>query len=541
MRTATFSTFALLLASAAPGYAQVTGDSPTAEELDEKPARTLSLREALDVLVRQSPDLVRTDVDISIADANLLSTQGLDDWVLSATGAWISNHRNFIPGQPFQTTADDTLSLSAQVTRNLPSGGTVGLKLNGAWADTNFAVLQSDFGFDLDYLSECVSAPDECDPNSILVMSEPERADYATKTTTGSLVATFTHPLLRGRGEKVARATQRRAKETRDAATLARRAAALDAVAAAVTTYWELAYASREVEIRRGSVELAREQLRITREAIAGEVAAPTDALAIEQAIAVREQALLLAKVAVSERSLQLRELVGLEVGPGEVDLATTDALAIEERALDLDQELELARTNNPRLELLRTSNATAEIDVELARDEMRPRLDFSASIGPAGTSTKASQTLEELGTFGGFTASASLTYTQALRGRGAHGAYQSARQTKRRSRVDLAAAEREIAVAVVRAVNLVRTAKKRIEVSAIAIRLAEQNLDAERILFQAGSARSFDVLARQDELEHAQLDRARAEIDYLEATAQLDALTGQLLSRYGVDVLSDT
>ena len=107
-----------------------------------------------------------------------------------------------------------------------------------------------------------------------------------------------------------------------------------------------------------------------------------------------------------------------------------------------------------------------------------------------------------------------------------------------RRLRVDLEEARRQVAVSVVDAVNSVRTARKRIEVSETSIRLAEQNIEVEQARFQAGRATNFDVLQRQNELEQSRLSYARAVVDYLQALTLLDSLTGDLLRRSGVEVL---
>jgi outer membrane protein TolC len=100
-----------------------------------------------------------------------------------------------------------------------------------------------------------------------------------------------------------------------------------------------------------------------------------------------------------------------------------------------------------------------------------------------------------------------------------------------------VAEAERELVVSVVRAVDRVRMARKLFDVSELAVQLAEQNLASERTLYQAGEARNYDVLARQDELAQAQLGRERAIADYQQAVTELEALTGELLPRHGVEL----
>lgn len=505
---------ATLGAAHAQPAAQPVDDGASAEAAQTRPARRMSLRAVLDAVVQQNPALARSHVDVATAEADVLASLGVDDWLLDLTGAWVSTRSEF--AQPFQPVTSDSFSLAAGLSRGLSTGGTLKLDLDGSYNDSEF-----------------VLDPDNPEPVSFSVWSS-------------SVLASLTQPLLGGRGKRVARAEQRRAHVARDAATLQREIAALDTIREVVRMYWELAYASRAVDIQRGSLELAREQLRITEAAVRSRVSAPSELLAVRHAIAVREQAVMLAEVQVSELSLSLRRLAGLEIGPGEIDIAAEDALAGAPGApvIVLDDALERARTSNPRLALARTTGETAAIDMELAEDALRPRLDLTAQLGPTltaqndptGSATEPGETMRQFGT--AYTAGATLTYTSALGRSSARGGRDRARAQQQRARIDLAEAERELAVSVVQTVDLVRMAWKRVEVSQLAVELAEQNLANERTLFQAGEARNFDILERQDELAQAQLSRERALADYQQAVADLQALTGDLLPHHGVELI---
>lgn len=510
MRSLTLCVYAgaALALLSSPALAQEAPSS--AEEANQRPARSINLRQVLDVVVQQNPELARAQVGIAEADASSLAAAGLDDWTVGASGTGSISRTEFVDGQPFQTTSSDSVDLSADVTRPLTSGGTLGVSVGGGFSKSTFAVL-ADGGQSLEFDSKAWSS---------------------------SVTAIFTQPLLAGRGKRIARASQRRAGTVRDAATLQQQVAAAAAVRDVINAYWEVAYARRVVDIRKGALDLAKEQLRITEAAIAAKIAARTEALATRQAIAVREQAVLLAEIEVSERSLELRRLAGLEIGPGEIDLAVTDALGDDGRRIDLDAALRQARERNPRLALARLNQDTARIDLEVAEDGLRPRLDLTASAGPSGNATDASDALRQMATFDAFSATAGLTYSHTLGRRAARGNRDLARESSRRLRIDLADAEREISVAVVRAVNRLRSARKRIEVSDLAIQLAVQNLDTEKRLFEAGTVRSFDVLERQDELAQDQLNRERAMVDYLEAVAELESLTGELLTRHNIELM---
>ena len=58
---------------------------------------------------------------------------------------------------------------------------------------------------------------------------------------------------------------------------------------------------------------------------------------------------------------------------------------------------------------------------------------------------------------------------------------------------------------------------------------------DSIRARFEAGRSTSYDVLRRQDELQHAQLKEARALVDVRLADAAVDALTGAILDHFGL------
>jgi len=506
---------ALILALAlvpAQALAQEAPGAPTtAEEVNESQARSITLETLLDVAVRGNPTLARSNIDISLAGADILASLGVDDWTLTAgAGASISRFEP-IDGPFTQQTEADSVNLSAGLAKQFDFGGTFTVNWSGS-ADKRVLLFSPGEGVD---------------PFSNNVISY-----------NSALLATLTQPILQGFGKDIARVEQRRAENRRSVAQIQARINGLQVVQDLTTAYWELAYAQQERAIRQSSVELAKEQLRLTRAAIRGGTVAPTESLALEQAIASREEQVLLAEVNTSRRSLELRRLAGMEVGPGEINLSVGERLNAPDRPLDLDQQLQLADSQNPTVAILKAQGDGAKIDVEFASDGIRPRLDATATFGPQGSANTASDTVDQLVTLEAWQATARLDYTQVLGNRGAEGNRDRARENVRRLRVDLEEARRQVAVSVVDAVNSVRTARKRIEVSETSIRLAEQNIEVEQARFQAGRATNFDVLQRQNELEQSRLSYARAVVDYLQALTLLDSLTGDLLKRRGVEVL---
>jgi outer membrane protein TolC len=493
-----------LVLAATPASADTAAN--TAEDAEAGPARELALSAAIEVAVRQNPSLAKAAVDSAIAEARYLQSLGIDDWVFTGTGSVSFVEKSEQTDDFFG--AEKSYGASLSLIKSLRTGGVFGVTATGGTSD---AIVCTGDGLDL-----------ACNPGTLR---------------SASVSFSVEHSLLRGFGSDVARASQKQAEIARDAVALSEQIDALETVRQIVTAYWEVAYAARDIEIRKGALELAQEQLRITRAGIDAGAIAPTESLAIEQGIAVREEAIVLAEVNLSERSLELRRLVGLEVGPGEIDIAATEPLVINDRDRDLDLDAAMARAieRNPSLALIANSGESAKVDVIVTQNGLKPILDLSVRGGPTATAPGVADTLELLGKFDAYSVTASVTYTQELGSRAAEGADAAARHQIRRIKIDLAEAEREISVSVVRAVNLVRTARKRIEVTQKSIALAEKNLDTEKKRFEAGDATNFDILQRQDEIQQAQLSNTRAVADYLGALALVDSLTGDLLDRHGI------
>ena len=345
-------------------------------------------------------------------------------------------------------------------------------------------------------------------------------------------------PLLRGAGSRVARAGERQAAIRRDAASLARQAVAAGVVRDVVRAYWEVAYAARAVDIRRGSVRLAREQLAVVRVAIDAGDRPPNGSAEVEVELANREEDLLVAESSLYERSLELRRLVGLEIGAGEIALEPTDDPGrLELASPDLDRALERALTESPELTALRAKNQGAAVDLELARDGLRPQLDLTSAIRATGNAAAPTYSVEQLASYRGLGFEASLVFTMPLGGQRDRGLRDAAAARARGAKVAEAELIAKLSVATTRAVQAVRIAGKRIDVMARSADLAQGNLAVERERYRAGSSTSFEVLRRQSELAEAQLRQARAAVDWRVAEAEMEALTGELLGRYAISL----
>jgi outer membrane protein len=465
----------------------------------------MRLSEVLAITARQEPSLLRATIDVRIAEAAVLEAAGIDDWVLQATGLGLREPSRVVGGE-----YENGLSVTARISRSLSTGGLFRVGASTGFRDT--------FGFRQ-------PAPDQ----------PVETFPYVLYTQ--SVSAELAQPLWRGFGKKYARSAQARAEIARNAAELDLQQAALTAVRQVISAYWELAYAWRDLEIRRASLALGQEQLRNTQARIAAGATAPTEALAVEQSIASREEAILLAQVSITERSLALRDLAGLEIGPGEVALWADAPLDISPQQLDVNALLAQSLAESPSLQALKVRRRDLELAVDLAEDETDPALDLALSVGPAGSDSDLGNSVDELVRLQQLTFNASLTLEHTFRQRTARGRLEGARERLQQLAIDIGLAETAIKRELILTVQQAEAAQQRIALTERVIELAQKNIDAERARFELGRATNFDVLQRQDELEQAQLRRARAVYDYLQALTAIDAITGGLLARYGIEL----
>jgi outer membrane protein TolC len=504
-----------LVAAAIPGGAasaqKAASPGPAADPIQieipsARPGTPIALPDVLQVAIRQSPAITRAVVDLEAARAEALAAEGLDDVTLTAIAS-VTRLRTWQTGSVPGADSQDAAGLGVGIARGLPSGGTVSASASGQVVSETF---QPDGAREVGVFSGVVT----------------------------NLSASLTHPILRGSGERIARADRRRASLAHDVASLQQAVEALNLVRDVVIAYWQVAYARQVVDIKTEGMKLAIEQLRITNTAVRTGSVSPTEVFAAEQAIALREQAVLLAQVAVSDLSLEFRRRVGLEIGRDQIDLAPTTPLQAPARAFDLDATIARALEDNPLLALLEAKGKAADIDIEVTEDAIRPRLDVQATLGTTGHATTAAGSLKQLGLIENPSATIALSYEQQIGARAARGARDRANAVRHRLRIDLEAARREVTASVAHAIDVLRAAQKRIEVSDRAIGLARRTLEIQQARFLNGKATNFDVVLRQDELQQASVGRALAVSDALAAEATVNALTGELLERHHVRIL---
>ena len=352
---------------------------------------------------------------------------------------------------------------------------------------------------------------------------------------TSSLALYFSHPLLRGFGTEVTLANLRKARIQQDITQMGRQMRACNVIRDVVVAYWELAYATQDLAIKRSALELAEEQLRTTKALIGVGRLADSDAASVERAIAQR-----LEDVATGEqnhyfRSLDLQRLFGV---PADVNLplfAAADTPTTGVPSLDVAAEVSRALEANPQLRALKLGLRLSQADVATARSTLRPRLDFTGSVGPVGWKPGLGDSVKQMAGFGSLAWSAGLAFELPVENRAARGQMRAAEEDLNLAKLNAEDFAVQLRDLVLRTTRSIRTAGERVALGRREVEFAEQNLDAERARFQAGRATNNDVLLRQQELKDAETRLLRATVDENESEVTLSAATAEVLDYYGV------
>jgi outer membrane protein TolC len=474
--------------------------------------RSLGLEEAIRLAVGGNPALAAAGADVLIAQAAVEAARGLDDFVLDAGARWHQDRREPVAGTPVQQPAIDGASASLGLTKPLPTGGRLGLHLAGDYSLTRFTT-------ELDMTGATGRSTSEAWAPAIQL-----RLD---------------HPLLRGLGISVARADRWRARAAVDLATAQQQGTAAALLRDVIEAYWDLAYATRELAIRRAAASSARDQLvRVEANIAVGKQ--PRSATAeIEVAIALRDDALLSAELALTERALELGRLCALPiaspaVATGGPMVVAADKPAPPTRSPDGPATMEAALARNPALLASRAQGRAAIVEVDVTENGMLPQLDLTVAGGPVGNAHDPSGAYHQLTGLNSYSVLAQLVFQQPLGRHAARGARDAAREGLRKARLTEADIAAQISSAVVRGVAAVDTARRRAEVLSRSTEAAAVDLEAEKARFEVGRSTNFDVLRRQDALASVQLVLLRAQVDQLKSLAAVDAITGDIFNRPG-------
>ncbi|MBA2543787.1 MAG: TolC family protein [Deltaproteobacteria bacterium] len=505
--------------------AQETEEAPPEDQDGPEATSVLAIKldDLIEVAVRLAPELARSKNDRLAAKGEAQATRRDQQWVVTAS----SQYSRFavspdVEVGPFGTVGEDKLSANLGIGRNLPTGGNVSFQIGIQRTIKELeipALLADQVGAQI---------PAEVDGGNVVFDT------YATVQSTAKLV--IKQPLVRGFGRDVALAQEKKGDLAATEATVKTQLAAEEMLREVVTAYWELAYASYEVDTRAESLDLARKQEEMTRVEIRAKTAADSALTAVLYEVQIREEALLTAKNQWEKKSLELRKRAGLELTRRDLVMRPQDPFEPADDEWEIADVLARARKSNRRMASLILQKRSADIDIKVAKNSMLPKVDLELSGALVGTGDSTDRSLTAAANSNGYEIMAGLTVQFDIGG-AAKGAHDAALARRQRVEVDQADTTRTLDTEVVHAVHEVKSARARLGFADKAIQYAVDNVKAERAAFQSKLRTNFDVMQRQTELVNARLRRGRAIADYHLAVANVQFLGGFLLEQYRVNV----
>jgi HAE1 family hydrophobic/amphiphilic exporter-1 len=572
-RRAFFWTFFLTLfvgfAPAPPGAAQepaASGRQPiekTPRVGVAAPPLSMTLADAIRMTLEQNNDVAIARMDNAVARQNVLAALGVFD-------------PRFTPNVAYERTVSANTSVIGGATegrleRTELSGGASMIGLT-PWAGGRYTV---------DFNSSRV------DTSNQFARLNPE---YPS-----ALTATYIQPLFRNRSIDNNRRTILLARRAVDLTDAQLEQVVMDQLTLVEQSYWDLAYAAKNIEVLTSALDQARAQVSSNERQAKEGTLAPIDVVEAQTQVSRFELVLASAQQALTEAENRLKRLMlaDRKAAAWNQPIVAVDLVERAVPTLDVSEAMKIAIAERPELRALDSTRAQNEIDRAFFRNQTKPQLNLiggttlsglagdplssttPAPVGGNDSDAALLARLNELSTLagltpldtpppttggnavppffvGGYGTSLSNLFArrfptavvqlqmdfplknQTARANLARVEIQGAQIERRRQ-----ALEQEIESEVRDTLQAVRSSEQRLQAASSARRYATEQYESERRRFESGISTVFLVLERQTTLVTAQASELRARADLNQAIAQLERAVGRTLEWHGVKMQS--
>jgi HAE1 family hydrophobic/amphiphilic exporter-1 len=530
------ATVTLSIAMASPSFAQPVPLQTAPPPLPPRvgvvgaPPRALSLEEAIRLTLAQNNDVVIARLAVEQAKEDVLVARGFLDPRLQPTFLYQS------ATSPVTSIIGGAANGSVKQTQWNGGAAAVG---RSPWAGGRISV---DF------------SATRLETNNNLQRLNPQFPAAAG--------ITFVQPLFRNRSldrERYQVLLNRAAVDISDAQLAG---LLMDQLSLVEQAYWDLTFASRNVEVQSTALGQARRQVESNERQVQQGTLAPIDVVEAEIQVATFEQSVATAQQVLTEAENRLKTLMLTDRHSDLWNRALLPAEVLDQDApeLTLEGAVALAMSRRPELDEFGGTLAQNVIDRRFFTDQARPQVDVVARYGLAGLAGTIVD--QSGGTIGGGTIpsffagglgtalgtivdrrfptmSVGLQIDLPLGNRTARAnlakaTIASTQLTRTRNQL-----EQAIEAEVRNGLQAVTSSQARLRAAASAARNAQQQYESEQRRFESGLGTVFLVLQRQTALVTSQAQEVRARTDLNQAIAALNRAIGVTLERHGVSLQS--
>ncbi|HEY0077239.1 MAG TPA: TolC family protein [Pyrinomonadaceae bacterium] len=545
----------------APNFEAPPRPLPSAERVgvDITNQTPLTLNQAIALALQNNNDIDGSRIDVQIAEFNLNAARGVYDPVFASENYFES--------------------------RVTPTSSTLGGAQNGSVKQTEATGSARVGGF-----SPFAGGAYQLDFSSTRLTTNNQNVTLNPQFPT-ALTLNYTQPLLRGLRFDQNRRQIEIAKKNLSLTDSQFRQRAIEVISQVEQSYWDLAFALRNLQVQIDAVRQARIQVESNQRLVAQGVLAPIDIVAANTQVTTFEQSVYTAQEAVTRAENTLKTLIlpDRTAALWSRPLTPVTPVNLEAPRVALDVAVGAAINNRPELAQLQTSAEINQIDVRYFRDQTKPQIDLVGTytaVGLSGIPTQAATgggtsanaalraRVNELSTLAGLpplettTGGSTLTpnlvggYPKSLsnllqqdyptyrvgvrvslpfRNRTAEANLGRALAEGSRVQNLRAQAEQIIEADVRNATQALRSAEARLASAAATRSSAEQQYESEQRQFRAGTTTLFLVLQRQTELLNARGRELQAQTDLNKAIAEFQRATGNTLAANNVALRTDT
>jgi outer membrane protein len=381
---------------------------------------------------------------------------------------------------------------------------------------------------------------------------------------TGNLTMTVTQPLLSGFGFAVNTRVIRQAKNSLKAQDYVFKQQVMATVANIVQLYWDLVSFNEQVRVSEQALTTSQKLYEDNKKQVEIGTLAQIAIVQAEAEVATREQDVTVAQTNVLQQETIIKNALSrngvAEPAIQQAHIIPLDRIRVPgtEPIEPLQDMISRAFADRPELPTSRLNIENSRLSITGDRSALLPSVNAFVTMTNNGQAGPIS-TLDPLtGSFrapdaffiGGYGSLLGQIFGRnfpdyrvgvqlsiPLRNRAAEADYVRDSMTLRQSELQLQKQTNQIRVDVQNAAITLQQARVRYQAANKSRILEEQTLDAEQKKYALGASTIYNVIQIQRDLTTAQGNEVTAESNYIKARANLDFVTGQILTANNVDI----